>query len=61
MSIPDMYDQWEAHDREKERRLAQRPKCRICGEHTQQERAVFIFGDYICDDCLEDNRVDIDD
>lgn len=60
MSIPDNYDMWEAHDRGQEMQLERRPKCCCCKNPIQQEAAVYIFGNYVCDTCLEDNRVDID-
>jgi formylmethanofuran dehydrogenase subunit E len=60
MRIPDNYDLWEAHDIEMERRRMRRPECSLCGEHIQQEDAVCIHGEYICDECLENNRIYIE-
>lgn len=53
MNIPDVYDQWEEHDRSKERRLAQRPKCDCCDHHIQHDHWYEINGDIICPDCME--------
>lgn len=36
--------------------LNNRPECGICGEHIQQDIAVFYDGDWICDECLDDMR-----
>lgn len=57
----DNYSLWEAHDYEQERKLQKLPKCAICGEPIQQERAVKLFGDYYCDNCLNESREWIDD
>ena len=61
MSIPDNYDIWEAHDIEMERRLARRPVCDRCGKHIQDETAVEIFGKMICESCIDDLRVSLED
>lgn len=53
MSIPDVYDLWEAHDIEKERRLARRPMCSICDENIQDEEAYLINGEFVCKECLD--------
>ena len=60
MPIPDNYDLWEAHDREQARWLAKLPTCQICGDAIQQERAVCINGFWYCDECIENNRKEID-
>lgn len=59
--IPDNYDLWAAHDREQTRQLARLPVCADCGEPIQQEDAIFINGDWLCDDCLSSYRRPITD
>lgn len=50
---------FERHDREEQRWLETKPKCCLCDQHIQQEDVVCIDGDYYCDDCLKNHRVDI--
>lgn len=50
------YDRWNAAQEDKVLRL---PECAICGEHIQQEDAVYINDEFICDECLEESRVSI--
>lgn len=52
----DNYDLWVAHDREQTRQLARLPVCADCGEPIQQEDAIYINGDWLCDDCLDSYR-----
>ena len=49
------------HEADAERWLESRPKCRICGEHIQDNVAFFYdpIG-YICDECLIEYRRFID-
>lgn len=56
--IPDNYDLWEAHERRMEERLARLPKCMNCGEHIQQETAIYLdwARKWICDECAENRR-----
>ena len=61
MSLPDNYSLFLRHDQHQEERLQQLPTCWICGEYIQQDTAVTMFGKYFCDDCLNDNRISIDD
>ena len=60
--MPDNYDRWKEHDADQERRLKMLPICKCCGEHIQQERAVFYEGNWYCEDCEEifwmENRYD---
>jgi DNA-directed RNA polymerase subunit RPC12/RpoP len=51
MSIPDMYDQWLAHERQQERLLARLPKCDRCREPIQGEHLFDIYGDIYCEEC----------
>lgn len=52
----DPIDDFLQHDAWKERELKKRPVCVICGEHIQQEDAVCISGQWICDQCLKEAR-----
>lgn len=40
------------HDAKQERELKRLPRCSECGEHIQQEDAVFINSFWYCDECL---------
>ena len=50
--IPDMYDMWEAHEREKEKLLEKLPECEICGQTIQEDFYYEINDAIICEDCL---------
>lgn len=39
-----------------DREMKAYPKCACCGEHVMQESAVRVWGRWICDTCLEENR-----
>ena len=54
MNIPDNYDIWSAHEGELERELERRPICRHCREHIQDEHYFYIYGEYYCEDCLNE-------
>lgn len=45
---------------ENEKALSKFPKCADCGEPITQEDAVFINGEWICDECLDSYRREID-
>ena len=61
MSIPDNYDQWESHERDREKRLAERPRCDICDQPIQDDHFYLINGDNVCPECLNNEfRKDID-
>lgn len=47
-------------DYEFERWLEKRPVCACCGEHIQDETAVFIDNEWICNDCIDEKRRYID-
>ena len=57
--MPDNYDLWEAHDAEQERRLAKLPVCDRCGEHIQQEKAIYYNDQWCCEECEWDFWKDI--
>ena len=50
---------FERHDREQARRLAQLPTCDRCGHPIQQERVVRIFSFCFCDECIEECREEV--
>ncbi len=52
MNIPDNYDQWEAHEREKEKLLELLPECEICGVTIQDDFYFEINDAIICESCL---------
>ena len=60
MNVPDNYDLWDAHDREQAKWLDSLPKCSICGEPIQQESAFEKNGFWICDECIENNRREVE-
>ena len=63
MNTPDNYSQWEWQERERERRLAERPVCDICDQPIQDDYFYLINGDQVCPDCLENEfrkEVDLD-
>lgn len=47
-------------DMERERRREQLPCCEECGEHIQQEDAVYLDDKWYCDDCLKKARKTIE-
>ena len=57
----EIYDQWSQYDSERERELRKMPVCEYCREHICQERAVKTNEGFICDQCLDDMRMDLDD
>ncbi len=50
---------FERYDAEQQEQLDKLPKCVECGEPIQQEFAVCINDDWICDDCLEMFRKEV--
>ena len=52
---------FERHDREQAKRLAERPRCDICDQPIQDEHYYLINGDNVCPECLNNEfRKDID-
>lgn len=47
------------HDTAQEIALNKLPKCTCCGEPIQQDDAFCIDGQYWCDNCMEDMRVEL--
>lgn len=61
MNIPDNYDQWLHHEWQQERRLADLPKCGVCGNPIQDDHYYEIDGENICPECLDNHfRKDVD-
>ena len=58
--IPDVYDQWQQHDADAERWRQARPTCADCGEEIQDETAFFIDAEWICEDCIEAYRREVE-
>lgn len=44
---------FDAYEWEREKQLAKRPKCDICGEPIQDDYLYEIQGELICEECLE--------
>lgn len=47
---------FDQYDREQAERLKRRPVCAICGEPLQEDIALKLYDEWICDKCVEDNR-----
>lgn len=47
---------FEAYDAMQEKKLAELPECCECGEKIQDEYYFEINGEYICEECLNDNH-----
>lgn len=48
-----------SYDREQQKALKKRPICCCCHEPIQQDDAFCVNGEYWCNDCMEDMRVDL--
>lgn len=59
--MPDNYSQWEDRERQCEAWLARRPECADCGKHIQDEKAYYINGEWICENCMSTYFVDVGD
>lgn len=53
----DLYRMYEAEQERKEKRL---PVCCLCDNHIYQDSAVYMYGEWYCDDCLRENRKEIE-
>jgi formylmethanofuran dehydrogenase subunit E len=47
---------FDQYDREQYEKLQKRPRCAICGEPIQDDVALKLYDEWICDKCIEDNR-----
>lgn len=59
--IPDALDQWDKYDAEQCRLMDQLPECADCGHPIQDETAFYINGEFICENCMESYRVNVED
>ena len=59
MSDPDR--DFMVHDREQEEWLRSRPVCSQCGERIQDEACHLVNDKYICNRCLDDSVVFLED
>lgn len=46
-------------DRDEAKWLESRPICAYCGEHIQEEYALCLDGDWICEDCVKENMKEV--
>ena len=50
----DNYDLWQRHDAEQQRRLSELPECCYCSQPIQDEYAYLIDGEWVCEECMDD-------
>lgn len=50
---------YERYSAQQERWIQKLPVCGRCNKHIQQEDAVRIDDEYICDSCIDDMRVEL--
>ena len=60
MNVPDNHDMFMAEEQRKQQLLDRLPECELCGDPIQQEDAVCLDGYWFCDNCLKENRKDIE-
>ena len=60
MNVPDNHDMFMAEEQRKQQMLDRLPICKLCGDPIQQKDAVCLDGNWICDNCLKENRKDIE-
>ena len=53
-----MFEAFDRDDAEKVRWLNRRPVCAFCGEHIQEDSAIYFddVNEWMCDACAEDKR-----
>lgn len=56
----DPYADFDSWDREREERLQRLPQCSQCDQHIQTEKAYYINGEWICEECMEDYHKEVD-
>lgn len=49
------------HEMVQEQKLARLPVCSVCGNHIQDDYALFLWGEWICQKCVEENQAYVDD
>ena len=52
------FNDWDFRQQEE---LKRRPRCRMCGEHIQDEYAYHLGNKWICEDCMEGYREEVPD
>ena len=57
----DPLDDFNRLDRAQAKWLERRPKCKQCGKPIQDEEAYRINGEFICENCMDENKVCVDD
>ena len=58
--ILDYNDLHAEYEEEQERRTEKHPKCSCCGERILEDKFYNIEGTYICENCIEDFKVNTD-
>lgn len=59
MYIPDNHDMFCKHEAEREAELDKLPRCCECDNPIQQEDAVYINDEWLCDSCLSSYRREV--
>jgi hypothetical protein len=49
------------YDRQAEIKLSKLPVCAVCGEHIQDETALLLWDEWICNKCILKNTAYVDD
>lgn len=57
----DPIEDYDRYDEETNKWLSERPICADCGEHIQEERAYYINGEFLCEDCMSAYLVNVED
>lgn len=57
----DPLDDFHLRDRQQARWLQSRPQCSECSKHIQDEKAYYINGELICNNCMSNYEVDVED
>lgn len=60
MRIPDNYDAWCRYEDEQNRKLVKLPYCAWCGERIQDSFCYEIDGDKVCEECIADCRIQVE-
>ena len=51
---------FDRYDEEQARKLKRLPRCSQCDQHIQNDYAYYINGEWICDDCINEYRREVD-
>ena len=49
----------ESYDRYQIEQAEKRPKCAICGEPIWEDKALHLWGEWFCDECIENAKISI--